>query len=71
MKKSLLIINGATRANGNTDILVERVVAGARDTNLNPLLEYCGDKGALLSSLRVLNRVKGVTKIAEEAVFQI
>lgn len=26
-----------------------------------------GDTGALLSSLRVLSRVKGVTKIAEEA----
>ena len=36
MKKSLLIINGATRPGGNTDILVERVVAGASDVNLAP-----------------------------------
>jgi len=36
MRKSLLIINGATRPGGNTDILVERVVAGASDVNLAP-----------------------------------
>ena len=38
MDQSLLIINGATRINGNTDILVERIIAGARDIGLNPVL---------------------------------
>ena len=36
MNKSALIVNGATRPGGNTDILVERVVAGARDANVVP-----------------------------------
>ncbi len=35
---SVLIINGATRINGNTDILVERIIAGANHTGLNPAL---------------------------------
>ncbi|MFA4916414.1 MAG: flavodoxin family protein [Syntrophales bacterium] len=35
MTKSLLIINGATRARGNTDILLERLIAGVEETKLN------------------------------------
>lgn len=38
MDESLLIINGATRINGNTDILVERIIVGAKDIGLNPVL---------------------------------
>lgn len=44
MRKSHLIINGATRASGNTDIIIERVIAGARDINLNPSLVKLRDK---------------------------
>jgi len=44
MRKSTLIINGATRASGNTDILVERVVAGATDVNLYFSLVELRDK---------------------------
>lgn len=36
MNQSALIINGATRPGGNTEILVERVVAGARSVNVVP-----------------------------------
>ncbi len=35
MNQSTLIINGSLRVNGNTDILIEQVIAGARETNLN------------------------------------
>ena len=38
MDESLLTINGATRINGNTDILVERIIVGAKDIGLNPVL---------------------------------
>lgn len=38
MDESVLIINGATRINGNTDILIERVIAGANNTGLAPML---------------------------------
>lgn len=38
MDDSVLIINGATRINGNTDILVERIIAGANNAGLNPVL---------------------------------
>jgi multimeric flavodoxin WrbA len=44
MRKSALIINGATRPGGNTDILVARVVAGAMDANLDPSLIKLRDK---------------------------
>ena len=35
MSKSTLIINGSTRVNGNTDILIERVAEGAKDVDVN------------------------------------
>lgn len=35
MEKSVLIINGSTRVKGNTDILIERMVAGAKESGLN------------------------------------
>jgi len=38
MDESVLIINGATRINGNTDILIERVIHGANNTGLAPML---------------------------------
>jgi multimeric flavodoxin WrbA len=36
MRESVPIINGSTRPGGNTDVLLERVVAGASDINLAP-----------------------------------
>lgn len=38
MNNSVLIINGSTRPNGNTDILLDRVISGAGDVNLKPAL---------------------------------
>lgn len=38
MSDSVLIINGSTRINGNTDILIDRIIAGARYVNVNPTL---------------------------------
>jgi putative NADPH-quinone reductase len=38
MESSPLIINGSTRPGGNTDILLERMVAGAKHAGLNPAL---------------------------------
>jgi multimeric flavodoxin WrbA len=38
MAESVLIINGATRINGNTDILVEKIIDGAKNAGLNPNL---------------------------------
>jgi multimeric flavodoxin WrbA len=38
MSDPVLIINGATRANGNTDMLVDIIIAGARDAGVNPVL---------------------------------
>ncbi|MCP4607085.1 MAG: flavodoxin family protein [Planctomycetes bacterium] len=38
MSNQVLIINGATRINGNTDILVDRIIAGARNVGVSPLL---------------------------------
>jgi multimeric flavodoxin WrbA len=38
MDESVLIINGATRINGNTDILIGRIIAGAKNIGLTPLL---------------------------------
>jgi len=37
MNDFVLIINGATRINGNTDILIEKIIAGANDAGLNPV----------------------------------
>jgi multimeric flavodoxin WrbA len=44
MSNPVLIINGATRVNGNTDILVDRIIAGARDVGMNPPLIALRDK---------------------------
>lgn len=44
MRNSLLIINGAARPGGNTDTLVERVVAGASDVKLVPSVVQLRDK---------------------------
>ncbi len=38
MSQSVLIINGAVRINGNTDILVREIIEGAKKTGLNPKL---------------------------------
>ncbi|OGW04189.1 MAG: hypothetical protein A2889_08060 [Nitrospinae bacterium RIFCSPLOWO2_01_FULL_39_10] len=38
MAESVLIVNGATRINGNTDILVEKIIEGANKSCLNPPL---------------------------------
>lgn len=38
MAESVLIINGATRINGNTDILVGKIIDGAKNAGLNPNL---------------------------------
>jgi multimeric flavodoxin WrbA len=38
MDDFVLIINGATRVNGNTDLLIERIIAGANDAGLNPVI---------------------------------
>ncbi len=38
MAESILIVNGATRINGNTDILVGKIIDGAKNTGLNPNL---------------------------------
>jgi len=38
MDEPVLIINGATRINGNTDILIERIITGAKDVGLKPAL---------------------------------
>lgn len=38
MNNSVIIVNGSTRPNGNTDILIDRVISGAKDVNLNPAL---------------------------------
>jgi len=44
MTKSPLIINGAIRPGGNTDSLVEGVVAGAKSVNLDPLMAELRNK---------------------------
>ena len=38
MQKTALIINGATRANGNTDILIRRIIEGSLNTGVNTKL---------------------------------
>lgn len=38
MAESVLIVNGASRINGNTDILVGRIIEGAKGVGLNPTL---------------------------------
>jgi len=38
MAESVLIVNGATRINGNTDILVGKIIDGAKNVGLNPNL---------------------------------
>src|SRR3989338_10361440 len=38
MAESVLIVNGSTRINGNTDILVEKIIEGANKSCLNPPL---------------------------------
>ena len=38
MAESILIINGAIRINGNTDILVRKITDGAKNNNVNPKL---------------------------------
>ena len=38
MAESVLIVNGATRINGNTDILVGKIIDGAKNAGLNPKL---------------------------------
>jgi len=38
MAESVLIVNGASRINGNTDILVSRIIEGAKGVGLNPTL---------------------------------
>lgn len=38
MAESILIVNGATRINGNTDILVGKIIDGAKNAGLNPNL---------------------------------
>jgi multimeric flavodoxin WrbA len=35
MAESILIVNGATRINGNTDILVGKIIDGAKNAGLN------------------------------------
>lgn len=35
MLKTALIINGTTRTNGNTDILVEKIIEGSQNTGIN------------------------------------
>lgn len=35
MAKSILIVNGATRINGNTDILVSKIIEGSLNTGVN------------------------------------
>lgn len=35
MLKTALIINGTTRTNGNTDILVEKIIEGSQNTSIN------------------------------------
>lgn len=38
MTKSILIVNGATRINGNTDILVNKIIEGSVNTEMNVTL---------------------------------
>jgi multimeric flavodoxin WrbA len=38
MAESVLIVNGATRINGNTDILVGKIIEGAEGAGLNSTL---------------------------------
>jgi multimeric flavodoxin WrbA len=38
MAESVLIVNGAIRNNGNTDILVGKIIDGAKNAGLNPNL---------------------------------
>ena len=38
MNDPVLIINGAARINGNTDLIIGRIIAGARYANVNPAL---------------------------------
>jgi multimeric flavodoxin WrbA len=44
MSASVLIINGSARISGNTDIPIDRVIAGARNVNLNPSIITLLDK---------------------------
>jgi len=44
MSASVLIINGSARISGNTDIPIDRVIAGARNINLNPSIITLLDK---------------------------
>jgi len=38
MSVSILIINGATRKNGNTDIIISRIIKGAKSINFKPTI---------------------------------
>ncbi|GBE39183.1 iron-sulfur flavoprotein [bacterium BMS3Bbin08] len=38
MSESILIINGATRKNGNTDIIISRIIEGAKSNNFKPAI---------------------------------
>ena len=38
MSESILIINGATRKNGNTDVIVSRIIEGAKSNNFKPTI---------------------------------
>ncbi|MEW6110474.1 MAG: flavodoxin family protein [Nitrospirota bacterium] len=38
MAESVLIVNGATRINGNTDIIIRKIIEGAKKAGLNPTL---------------------------------
>lgn len=44
MNKSPLIINGSTRVNGNTDIIIDKIIEGARSVDLVPSLIVLRDK---------------------------
>lgn len=35
MPDTVLIINGATRVNGNTDIIIEKIIEGAKNNGVN------------------------------------
>ena len=43
MKNSVIIINGSIRKNGNTDIIVERIIEGAESSGIHPKLIYLRD----------------------------
>lgn len=41
MKNKILVINGASRINGNTDIVINKIIEGAHDAGVNiKLVEF-------------------------------